>query len=321
MSLLAMIVIAASLSGCLKDKVNLPDQNEADYNTVYMPQAVSSPAVSDLLFTSDEQFLIYGAGYGGVGYPGKDIRVSFSVSADSVAIFNSRNGTNYPILPAGSYTLNTADAIIPRGQLNTPPLTITVKTEGALDVFKEYLLPVTMKIDESAGDVKLNASLSTTYYLVKATLNLSDFAEFDRSNWTVTSFSSEEVNGEGPDNGRAIFAIDGNVNTFWHTRYSDNFAQPPHVLVIDMNETKTVHGVSFVARQNENSGRPMDVSVQTSLNGTDWADPENFTLQSTNNQQRLFFLSGFKEARYIKLSITKMYNNTTHTHLAEFGAF
>lgn len=42
--------------------------------------------------------------------------------------------------------------------------------------------------------------------------------EIDRSGWSVHSFDSEESNGEGPNNGRAVHAIDNNNNTFWHTR-------------------------------------------------------------------------------------------------------
>lgn len=314
-----LIILAGIIaSGCLKDKVNLPAQNADDYNAVYMPQAISSPNTANLAFTTDDQFLIYGADYGGIGYPQQDIHVSFTVSPDSVAAFNSRNGTNYPLMPNGSYELDATDAVIPKGALSTQPLRITVKTQGILSLFKEYLLPVTIKAD---GNFKLNNNLSTTYYVVKASLDVSDFPEFDKAAWKIIFFSSEEVNGEGPNNGRAIFAIDNDINTYWHTEYSDVFANPPHILVVDMNETKTVHGVSFTARQNENRGRPMEVMVQTSINGTDWSDPENYTLQSTNDPQKLFFLSGFKDARYIKLTITKMYDNATHTHLAELGAF
>lgn len=318
---ISALFIVLSTSGCLKDNVNLPPQNADDYNQVYMPQAVNQPNVSNLPFKAVDQYLVFGANYGGVGYPATDIPISFTVSADSVAAYNQRNSTSYPLMPKGSYLLSNESAIISKGTLSTAPMKITVKTQGMLDVFKEYLLPVTVNISGTVNGVKLNNSLSTTYYLVKATLNLSDFPDYDRSAWRVTYFSSEEVNGEGPVNGRAALVLDSNINTFWHTRYSDNFAPPPHILIIDMNQTKTLHGVSFVARQNENRGRPMQVTVQTSTDGINWNASEDFNLQSINDQQRLFFLSGFKEARYLKLSINKMYDNATHTHLAEFSAF
>ncbi len=319
--IVAAIFMVLSLSGCLKDNVNLPVQNEQDYNQVYMPQAVSSPLASTLLFQLADQYLIYGANYGGVGYPNTDIPVTFKVTPDSVGAFNNKNGTSYPLLPENSYKLNSLSSVIYKGQLSTGPLKITIKTEGALDLFKEYLLPVTVSFSPAVNGVKLNSNLSTTYYIVKAALNLSDFPEFNKSAWKVTLFSSEETSGEGATNGRAALVLDNDINTYWHTRYSDTFADPPHILVIDMNTTQIVHGVSFIDRQNENRGRPMQVTVQTSINGTDWTSSDDFTLQSTNDQQRMFFLSGFKNARYLKLIISKMYDNATHTHLAEFGAF
>lgn len=307
-------IIAICCMGCLKDEVSLPEQKESDYNLVYMPQAVNPPAISSLLFKTETQFLVYGANYGGTSYPESDIQVSFSVQADSVAAFNEKNRTSYPMMPAGSYTLSDAAAIIPKGKLASQPLKISVKTEGALELFKEYLLPVTLSLN-SGTNVKMNQNLSTAYYLVSASL-----PNFDKSAWRIVSFSSEEVSGEGPNNGRAAQAIDNSINTYWHTRYSDGFADPPHYLVIDMNETKAVHGVNLVARQNEDRGRPMDIAIQTSSNGTDWTSSYNFTMLSTNSAQR-FILPEFKDARYLKLIISRMYDNASHTHLAEISAF
>lgn len=320
-SLLFVPLAIMMMSGCLKDKFILPDQNPDDYNLVYMPQAVNKPDSVVLLMKSEAQHVIYGANYGGVGYAKEDISLNFKVSPDSVSSYNQKNGSDYPLMPAGSYTLENETAVIPKGSISTAPLKLNVKTEGVLDLFKEYLLPVTVSINHSGPTVKLNTNLATTYYIVKASLNLADFVDYDRSNWSVVSFSSEETTGEGAANGRANHAIDNKINTYWHTAYSNGLAPPPHNLVVNMKETKTIHGVSFTARQNENTGRPMQITLQTSTDGSTFTDAATFDLRSSNSKQRFFLRNGFKNAQFLKIIINKMYDGVSHTHLAEFAVF
>jgi hypothetical protein len=315
------LLLAAVTSGCLKNDVDLPEQNPDDYNKVYMPQATKNPVISSLLMKPEEQSLVYGASYGGFTYPQEDITVNFTVVANMVDSFNLSNGTNYPILPAGSYTLTETSAVISQGTLSTKPLELKIKTEGALQLFKEYLLPVTASLGHAVNKVTINQDLATTYYLVKPTLNLSDFPDYDRSKWTIAGFSTEEPNGEGPDNGHAIHLIDNNKNSFWHSQWSGGSATAPFSVWINLNESKTVHGVSFIDRQNSSNGRPLQVSIQVSINGTVWEDAGIFDLASTNDQQRLFLLEGFKEASFVKLNVLTTYGGANFTHVAEFGIF
>jgi hypothetical protein len=315
------LLLTAAASGCLKNDVDLPVQKLEDYNKVYMPQAVNSPVVSTLLMKPEEQTLVYGANYGGYGYPDQDITVNFAVAPNMVDSFNLQKGTAYTMMPTGSYTLTEATATIAKGALSTKPLELKIKTEGALDLFKEYLLPVTASIGHAGATVQLNNGLATTYYLVKASLNLSDFPDYDRSKWTIAGFSTEEANGEGADNGHAKHAIDNNKNTFWHSQWSGGSATAPYSLWVNLNETKTIHGISFTDRQNSGGGRPLQVTVQTSTNGTNWEDAGIFNLASTNDQQRFFFVNGFKEASFIKIIVTSTYDGASYTHLAELAAF
>jgi hypothetical protein len=67
--------------------------------------------------------------------------------------------------------------------------------------------------------------------------------------WKLYSLSSEEADGEGPDNGRAACAIDGKSNTFWHSQWCGRTAQYPHFLVIDLGEVLEVDRVCFTQRQ------------------------------------------------------------------------
>jgi len=313
---------AASLfTSCVKNDVDLPEQKLDDYNQVYMSQAVSNPVIATLIMKSEEQSLTYGASFGGYGYPSEDITVNFTVGSNLVDSFNTANGTSYPLMPEGSYTLTATSAVIAKGTLSTQPLDLKIKTEGALELFKEYLLPVTMSMNHTGTDIKQNMQLSTTFYVIKGSLDFADFPDYDRSKWAVTDFSSQEAEGEGPDNGHAIHAIDNNINTFWHSQWLGASPGLPHHITIDMGENKTIHGFYFVPRQNSGSGRPKDITIQTSTDGTAWTDAGNVTLENSNDLQRKFLLTGFKEARYFKITVTSTHGGANYTHLAEVGAF
>jgi hypothetical protein len=92
---------------------------------------------------------------------------------------------------------------------------------------------------------------------------------YAKSNWTVSSFSSEEAGGEGPVNGYAKTIIDGDVNTFWHSRWSTGGGAPPHVLVVDMGKSLAINGFVFTQRQSL-SRNIINLRVETSNDGTNW---------------------------------------------------
>lgn len=64
--------------------------------------------------------------------------------------------------------------------------------------------------------------------------------------WTIAYVDSEELSAE---DGSAENAIDGQVATFWHTRWSDSRPDHPHALVIDLGESRVVSGFRYVPRQ------------------------------------------------------------------------
>ena len=315
--LLPALIAGLAICGC-KDDYNLPFQPEEQYNLVYMPQAVNGAITRTLKITDSVQSLVFGANLGGVGFAGNDITVNFSVDNSRIDSFNAVNKTSYAAMPAGSYTLSATTAIIPKGSINTDPLTVTFKTTGpgAMEALKTYILPIGI----TGTKTPVNEALRTTFFIVKAQPDLKDYANYDRSGWQIIDLSSEEANGEGPNNGRAVFVLDGDNNTFWHTQWQGASPGPPHYLTIDMGTTKTLHGLSFLARQNDNTGKPNEVNVQVSTDHTTWIDAGSFTLQNNKEVQPQFLPNGFKQVRYFKMIINTAHN-AGFTHLAELNAF
>jgi hypothetical protein len=314
---LPALVTAMAITGC-KDDYNLPFQPEEQYNLVYMPQAVNGAIIKTLRITDSVQSLVFGANLGGVGFAGNDITVNFSVDNSRIDSFNAVNKTNYAALPDGSYTLSATTAIIPKGAINTEPLTVSFKTNGAgaMNALKTYILPIGI----TGNKTPVNEALRTTFFVVKAQPDFKDYPNYDRSGWQIVDLSSEEANGEGPNNGRAVFMLDGDNNSFWHSQWQGASPGPPHYMTVDMGTTKTLHGLSFLARQNDNSGKPNDVNVQVSTDNIIFTDAGSFNLQNNREVQLQFLPNGFKQARYFKVIINSAHN-AGFSHLAELNAF
>ena len=156
------------LGNCKYDKsIASPEE----FQRVYMPQAGGNPVICHLTMTDTAQTLTYGADYGGIDYPDSDIHVHFSVSDALVDSFNSKNNTDYLILPDGSYSLEATDAIIPKGDLSTKPLSIKLTTIGKLEHGVQYLLPIEIS---TSGKIKNSEGLGVTYYLIDAKYDIID---------------------------------------------------------------------------------------------------------------------------------------------------
>ncbi|WP_196937378.1 BT_3987 domain-containing protein [Sphingobacterium pedocola] len=313
-----IMVLFVCMSSC--EKINIPKMAEIDdYNLVYMPAAVS-PVVKALTHKDTVYKITYGAGFGGGGqYPSEGIVVHFEVQADSVTAYNRVNGTEYEILPEECYELATLTAVIATNAVSTEPLSISVNPSKGMDLFKTYLLPVSIRA--ISGNAQINRNLATAYYQVRSSLNLADFDDFDRSNWQISGMSSEEESGEGPNNGRAVFVLDDDFSTFWHTRWNGGIAPAPHYLAFDMGELKTLRGISVVGRPGSTSGRPEVILIEARTQAdAEWTEVGTVSLNNTSDIQRQFFNTSH-EARQVKVTIVKNFNNLPFTHLANLNFF
>ncbi|MFV0507300.1 MAG: BT_3987 domain-containing protein [Bacteroidales bacterium] len=306
-------------TSCL-DEIEIPGNDNSKYNTIYMPQAYNNPNVVELKYEDTVQKVIYGAYFGGYGYPAQDIEVQFEVDESLVVLFNEANGSNYDILPSESYSIANAAQIV-KGGLSTEPLKVSVNpVQGKLKLFKKYLLPISIKSASSAYSI--NPNLNTSYFVVSTSLDYSDYPEFDRTNWTAIASSEEpaESNEEFPNNGLALAAIDDALNSFWHTKWSGGNDPLPYVLTIDMNESREVHGFSLFARQSEGGGKPRNIILEVSEDGETWIKVKETILQNIQDEQR-FFVDVFVKGRYLKMTVNSTYNDENYTHLANVHAF
>lgn len=114
-----------------------------------------------------------------------------------------------------------------------------------------------------------------------------------KKDWKVVDYSSQE-NGVNP----ATYAIDGNVNTFWHTQYSGTVAEAPHHITIDLGKLYTVKSFLATPRMDGNTnGLIRSYQFLVSADGTTW--------QSARSGDWMPYCTEVilnpKEGRYVKL--------------------
>nr|WP_121271846.1 DUF1735 domain-containing protein [Pedobacter schmidteae] len=319
--ILSIFICIIIIGGCKKEKEDLLMGNPDSYSAVYMPQAVNKPAVYSFNFSAKPEVIIYGANFGGPGMPSGDIQVNFSDDATLVEKFNTENFTNYKVMPAGSYSFEQTSAPLDATKKSTAPLKLSVFTDK-LDGVGGYLLPVTIKAN---GNVAINESLKTTYFLISAKYTANPYPLFDNSAWSIVSFSSEEKTGEGATNGRAIYAFDRNGATYWSTEWKNAKPGPPHFIAVDMQSSKKIRGFVFTGRKDNTTGEarttgnPRDIVIQTSNDGIVWNYSQAFSLP--NVLENTVYLDYAQNARFFKVTINASQADNYLTHIAELNAF
>lgn len=160
---ISSFIICVLLAGCSKKvDVDLNIQGAENYSKLYMPQAVANPIVNSISITPSVYTLNYSAYLGGSLDNTNNINVKFGVNEALVNEYNLKNGTSYKPMPAGSYTLINPEAKIKEGSKSTGVLSLTIKTQGFIQPFQSYLLPVSI----TEADAKVNTDLNTTYFLI-----------------------------------------------------------------------------------------------------------------------------------------------------------
>ena len=87
-----------------------------------------------------------------------------------------------------------------------------------------------------------------------------------------TGWSLRYVDSQQLPNYAAVYAFDGNVNTFWHTQWSPSAPPPPHDIQIDLGQTYAIDGFRYLPRQDGSpNGRIGQYQFYVSMDGVNWA--------------------------------------------------
>jgi hypothetical protein len=311
-----LIGITWMFASCKYDR---PIPHPEKYTSVYMPQAANNPVTYNFNISDTPQTIIYGADYGGPGYPDKNIIINFKVDTSFVDSFNLKNGTSYLPMPAGSYSLEKTSAVIPAGKLSTDPLLLSIQTANVIDPSTPYLLPVQIT---DAGNVQVNATLGITYFLIQGVYPVapdSNYQIYDnKSKWKVIGFDSQD----DYQHNLAANAIDGDTTTYWQTEWKNAKPGPPHWIEIEMDTVHVVHGLYFYPLESSvgKSGNPEDIHIDLSKDGKTWTGAGDYTLADEHGRQNIYLSFGLL-ARYFRVTVNNSFAGKYLTTIAETGTF
>lgn len=147
-----------------------------------------------------------------------------------------------------------------------------------------------------------------------------------KEDWEVTDYSDQEPT-DNQATGHSQVAsnvIDGDWDTFWHSRYSDVEAPLPHTITVDMGEQHEVKGLQFVQREGISAGarrvRTQEIAIRASSDGEDFESLGEYTLENTGTPQQVE-LESVREFQYFQLVFKSSFGADPRTSLAEVGVF
>ena len=112
---------------------------------------------------------------------------------------------------------------------------------------------------------------------------------------TVAEVSTEEP---GKSNGKEN-AIDGNVNTMWHTAWDGS--DKDKFIVLELDEPAYISSLEYVPRQSSTNGIVTNAKVLVSIDNEDWTTAVESTKWDLNNLSKKVTFDNVIKAKYVKV--------------------
>lgn len=296
-----------------------------DGTNIFLAKANSEMESLDIFpADADERTTTLGVGFGGLGIPADNITVTLSIdeaALDSINTARAINGEDlYELFPENSYSLSTLSLNIPSGELYSNLITLTYYPK-VFNQEKAFILP--LSITDASG-YPISETAKTVIFLAPKgpTLQLTP-TPYNKENWSVMDFSSEEDQGEGEVNGFVHNVLDDNPDTFWHTCWyactAEETTTYPHWITIDMKEALSLNGIIFYQRQS-NTRAIKDLEVLVSTDNATWESLGDFQLEHSTSEQRLEFEMEI-QAQYVKILMKSGWDGTNNAAMGEISPY
>lgn len=152
-----------------------------------------------------------------------------------------------------------------------------------------------------------------------------DTVNIAHDSWSVAYVDSEELTGEGPNNGHGVYCIDGDSLTFWHTEWQAQDPPFPHEIQLDLGAAHAVNGISLLSRSQTAAGKAKDYELYLGLDSINWGAAQSMGTfmyaDPAGVSQRANVYFGAVDARYVRLVVHSNYGGTPHLMIAEFDVF
>jgi hypothetical protein len=132
----------------------------------------------------------------------------------------------------------------------------------------------------------------------------------------LVRFSSENFSNDR----KAIYAIDGNPRTLWHSQFSGELATHPHELVIDLGFVYEIRGFRYLARQDGGwNGAFAETEFSVSNDADTFGEPvAQATFQKVRGPQAAD-CDAPVQGRYVRVRVLSEVNENPWASAAEIG--
>ncbi|MEZ4630672.1 MAG: discoidin domain-containing protein [Deinococcales bacterium] len=233
-------------------------------------ERVSEDGRASYLFDNDEE-TIWHTAWQGI-YPHEvtlDLGASYKLG--SFKLLPRQDGYDVSLIKEFSLYLsedgrNWVSAIV-RGQLDSSTNLEHIRLPGSSSSTSPNLgqsYRYVKLVAESSLDGGDTTSMAE-FYLLDANLR-----RMPRNTWQV-NVDSYEVYSE---QGHAVYAIDGDIETIWHSSWSQNLPKHPHEFVIDLGIPQVIGGFVYLPRQDGyTAGMIKGYKLYVSPDGRNWSAP------------------------------------------------
>jgi hypothetical protein len=113
------------------------------------------------------------------------------------------------------------------------------------------------------------------------------------------------------------FAVDGNPDTIWATRWDDTQTPHPHQLTVELKKEMKILGIEQTPRKDGSNGRIAKYRVLVSDDGKNWKTVASGSWKDGTSTNRALFKKPVT-CKYVKLEALSEVNGTPWTTVAEF---
>lgn len=175
---------------------------------------------------------------------------------------------------------------------NTSSYSIGDWKPGSKAYFRTYYIPAPLALD----------TFYSRFDTLELPIPIQSILLDNKEEWSIIDFDTEEPaegNATYPDNGKAISAIDNNLETFWHTQWSGGSPEYPHYITVDLGNQYDITGIMSHRRRGDSRGQTV-IQIYTSLDGENWTDNGIYDIvNSTDEGQKVEFENPSK-GRYLR---------------------
>lgn len=136
-----------------------------------------------------------------------------------------------------------------------------------------------------------------------------DIVDYQKSYIKLDRVSVVSCSSEASSHGEYAYkAIDGNINTYWHTNWTAN-SDLERYIIFELDGVTKLSAIDYTPRQSGSNGRFTSCEVYVSLDGENWTLAGSATGWANNSSTKTLVFDQSVEAKYVKVTAPTAYAN------------